>query len=264
MRQVYAYKSRTVDGETLTSDQISSIVTTIGSTTNTESYTYDANGNIRTISKNGVKVYEYIYNSLNELTCEYDYTNGKKVQYSYDSLGNIRAAVNYNVTFNANGTETAEYSNVVTYGYDDANWADKATSFNGDSITYDASGNPTLLNGYTLSWENGRQLASASKDGKTVSYTYDSNGIRTEKRVSDSVNYFSEVRDYTTIDGRITSETVSGGGMNVSSYDYNIYYIYNESGEVIGFRYNYLDYANYPDWETENYSYVNVDFFGMR
>lgn len=169
----------------------------------------------------------------------------------------------YISVFAKKGGDTAEYSNVVTYGYDDTNWADKATSFKGDSITYDASGNPTLLDGYTLSWKNGRQLASASKDGMTSSYSYDSSGIRTSKLVSDSVNYSNERKDYTTIDGRITSETVSGGGMGIESYDYTVYYVYNESCEVIGFKYKYLDYANYPNWVTENYSYVNVDFFGM-
>ena len=98
----------------------------------------------------------------------------------------------------------------------------------------------------------------------TSSYSYDSSGIRTSKLVSDSVNYSNERKDYTTIDGRITSETVSGGGMGIESYDYTVYYVYNESCEVIGFKYKYLDYANYPNWVTENYSYVNVDFFGMR
>ena len=52
--------------------------------------------------------------------------------------------------------------------------------------------------------------------------------------------------------------------MGIESYDYTVYYVYNESCEVIGFKYKYLDYANYPNWVTENYSYVNVDFFGMR
>lgn len=44
--------------------------------------------------------------------------------------------------------------------------------------------------------------------------------------------------------------------MGIESYDYTVYYVYNESCEVIGFKYKYLDYANYPNWVTENYSYV--------
>ena len=44
--------------------------------------------------------------------------------------------------------------------------------------------------------------------------------------------------------------------MGIESYDYTVYYVYNESCEVIGFKYNYLDYANYPNKVTENYSYV--------
>ena len=38
--------------------------------------------------------------------------------------------------------------------------------------------------GYTLTWQNGRQLASLSGNGTTASYTYDVDGLRTSKTVN--------------------------------------------------------------------------------
>ncbi|MGN0499454.1 MAG: hypothetical protein ACI4F6_10435 [Acutalibacteraceae bacterium] len=42
----------------------------------------------------------------------------------------------------------------------------------------------------TLSWENGRQLATLTKDNKTTSYTYDISGIRTQKNVDGAVTKY--------------------------------------------------------------------------
>ena len=48
-----------------------------------------------------------------------------------------------------------------TYQYTNTNWQDQLTSFNNESITYDAIGNPlTIGNNITLSWINGRNLNS--------------------------------------------------------------------------------------------------------
>ncbi|GKX68617.1 RHS repeat domain-containing protein [Inconstantimicrobium mannanitabidum] len=52
------------------------------------SYTYDANGNIETITE-GTKVTKYTYNELNEVTREDNGTLNKSIVYSYDAGGNI-------------------------------------------------------------------------------------------------------------------------------------------------------------------------------
>ena len=72
-----------------------------------------------------------------------------------------------------------------TYLYGDSNWKDKLTSYNGKTITYDAIGNPlTYYNGIKFVWQNGRELASlTTSSGTGVTYTYDSDGIRTSKKV---------------------------------------------------------------------------------
>ena len=72
----------------------------------------------------------------------------------------------------------------VNYGYDDTNWKDKLSSYDGQAITYDEIGNPLSYRGYTLTWQNGRQLATLSGNGVTASYTYDVDGLRTSKTVN--------------------------------------------------------------------------------
>ena len=69
--------------------------------------------------------------------------------------------------------------NGITYTYGDSVWKDKLTAYNGQSISYDAQGNPTSYLGHTLTWEKGRQL----KSFDNISYTYNANGIRTGKTV---------------------------------------------------------------------------------
>ena len=100
-----------------------------------------------------------------------------------------------------------------------------------------------------MQWKNGRWLKNYSKGAISASYTYDSNGIRVTKSVSDSSKYTGEYREYTTVDGRISSEYVSGGGMSITSYDYRVYYRYEESGSPIGFDL-------YNNGTTSTYTYA--------
>ena len=73
--------------------------------------------------------------------------------------------------------------NTSGYCYDNS-WSDELTFYNpgydpesediydnGYDIIYDEIGNPLSYMGYTLTWQNGRQLASLSGNGTTASYT---------------------------------------------------------------------------------------------
>ena len=118
----------------------------------------------------------------------------------YDTAGNIRSITK-------DGTVTK------SFGYTNPSWPDLLTSvtangttkdvlYEGQSQTSDlpSSGNPvTYYNGkdYTFTWTKGRQLASATVDGKQVSYTYDMSGVRTSKTV-DGTTY-----NYTTLSGKV-------------------------------------------------------------
>ena len=50
-------------------------------------------------------------------------------------------------------------------------------------MTYDEIGNPLSYRHYTLTWQNGRQLASLQIMQLKINYTYDVDGLRTSKSV---------------------------------------------------------------------------------
>ena len=69
----------------------------------------------------------------------------------------------------------------VSYAYNNANWGDLLTSYDGKTITYDAIGNPLTYDGWSFTWAQGRQLAAMTKGATTWTYTYDVNGLRTRR-----------------------------------------------------------------------------------
>lgn len=77
-------------------------------------------------------------------------------------------------------------------------WSDLLTAYDGDAITYDASGNPlTYRDGMTFTWQGGRELTTAVNNGVTTAYLYNENGIRTKKTVgSTTTEYFLDGDTY--------------------------------------------------------------------
>ena len=152
-------------------------------------YTYDANGNITEISRRHktaetayTKQQQFAYDELNQLVRADDLVKNCTEVYTYDNGGNILSVTTYPLTWGSLDGVTA--TKTVNYGYDDTNWRDKLTSYDGQAITYDEIGNPLSYRGYTLTWQNGRQLATLSGNGVTASYTYDVDGLRTSKTVN--------------------------------------------------------------------------------
>lgn len=95
------------------------------------------------------------------------------------------------------------------------------------SITYDAIGNPLTYNGWTYTWQNGRQLASMSKTGTSVSCKYNDGGIRTQKTVNGvATNYYT--------DGANVIYETKGSD--------TFYYTYDEGGNLISFNLNGVEY----------------------
>ncbi|WP_160680471.1 DNRLRE domain-containing protein [Clostridium sp. C8-1-8] len=223
----YAYKAGQNGATT-------SQVESINNNGNQISYTYDANGNIETITE-GSNVTKYYYNELNEVIREDNKGAGKTLTYSYDAGGNITSKIEYSYTTGALGGSTS----TINYGYGDANWKDKLTSYNGKSITYDQIGNPLSYDGYTYNWQAGRQLSSISGNSKNLSFRYNDDGIRTQKTYNgvttnydlqgDKVVYESNGTDklYYTYDS--SDNLVS---MNLNGVEY--FYIRNAQGDIIG------------------------------
>ena len=178
-----------------------------GSSLNSYSYTYDDVGNITAIS--GSTQAQYTYDDLGQMLTE---TLGDTTYtYTYDDAGNILTA--------SDGTTTHSYS------YGDAQWKDLLTAYDGQSITYDAIGNPTSwYDGTAFTWELGRRLMSAvnSSTGLDNSYTYDSDGLRLTKTVGDVQH------KYVWQGSRLVSENWAGQELE---------FFYDESGSPYAFSY---------------------------
>ena len=200
------------------------------------SYTYDANGNIETIRKNGVLQETYHYDGLNQLVRADSAAQGKSFVYTYDAGGNILSVKEYAYTTGALGTAVK----TVNYGYTDGTWKDLLTSYAGQTITYDGIGNPlSYRDGLSMTWRNGRELASLTKNGVTASYLYDESGLRTKKTVG------GVVTNYHVINGVLYGE-YTGSHRLLYMFDeagtrysflYNgstYYYVFNGQGDVIG------------------------------
>ena len=93
-----------------------------------------------------------------------------------------------------------------TYNYTYGNtWKDQLTSFDGSSIVYDNSGNPTSYLGKTLTWSRGRLLTKYVDSLNTVSMVYDANGIRISKSRVNKYNTFNSTYTYDS-QGRLRAE----------------------------------------------------------
>ncbi|MBQ7935907.1 MAG: hypothetical protein IJ333_06115, partial [Clostridia bacterium] len=150
-------------------------------------------------------------------------------QYTYDTYGNIRTAKKYNQNNALVSTET--------YSYTDSTWKDLLTAYNGQTITYDAIGNPlAYYNGkqYNMTWKQGRQLATVAVGGTTTQYAYDTSGLRTSKTVGSTTYHYL-------YNGNQLVEQTWGNNRLIFSYDEKglplSFYYRNSSGTSIKYYY---------------------------
>ena len=175
-------------------------------------YEYDANGNIVREYEGTILRHEFAYDALGQLTAVSNSTvfGAEEGIFTYDANGNLLQKSFDGVT--------------DTYGYTDSAWGDLLTSYNGVAITYDAIGNPlSYYNGeqYVFTWQNGRQLATATFGGKQMSFEYNEAGMRTAKTVG-------ELRTEYVYDGALLlRETQKDADGNVV---YTISFTYDEIG----------------------------------
>ena len=221
---------------------------TFGSSSRSFDYTYDAAGNIQTVTTGGTNVpaaaasKTYAYDAQGQLATETDGSVSRA--YAYDTVGNIRSV-------------TTDGAVIKSFGYTNPSWPDLLTSvtangttkdvlYEGQSQTSDlpSSGNPvTYYNGkdYTFTWTKGRQLAEAIVDGQTVKYAYDMSGVRTSKTVNGTTY------NYTTLSGKVMRQQWDGKTLEFVYDDGNqpfamiykhgsetklYYYLVNAQGDV--------------------------------
>ena len=226
-------------------------------------YEYDANGNITQVKekKNGTykTVQAFRYDSLNQLEDANDYFQDVYFYYTYDGSGNIEQVCKRNLApVGKYPIGSPEYNE---YEYADSDWKDKLTSYDGDSITYDNIGNPmSYRDGMIMQWQNGRELASITKNTISYSFKYNLDGLRTQKikkqgnTVLETVSYNYDSNNnlvgmkkgdttvlyYYDSDGGLVSMSVEGSGNNpdttylfVKNLQGDITKILDDSGDVV-------------------------------
>ena len=222
LQNTYSYHTKS--GSYMT-QQIAEHTVSIHNTTVKEyRYTYDNLGNITGVYWGDTLIYGYEYDEQGQLTSEIWWEDDIAVEYIYDDYGNMLGFKEYNAD------KSIFYIEVMLYEYENSQWKDRLTSYDGVDFTYDAIGNPRYYyNGYdyTFTWKNGRELASAVKGNTTITYKYGADGLRTQKKVGNTVY------DYYYSDGLLMRQTWG------SNY---IDFLYDESGLAYSFIYNGVQY----------------------
>ena len=197
----------------------------------TFSYTYDKLGNILTAARTGYGTTTYTYDQQGQLLSEAN-TNYGSGTYEYDTFGNLRS-------------KCFGQGEQYTYKYTDGQWRDLLTEVTyttpvgttTQTLVYDGCGNPLqYFNGrtYTMTWVNGRELNTAAVGGKTYSYEYDVNGLRTDKTVNGVTHH------YTYAGGKLLREAYGNTTLDFL-YDANGYpYILNHTVNGVTTTYYYI------------------------
>lgn len=227
------------------------------------SYSYDEAGRITNISLTSDYWLgsNHITDASENITYSYD-AKGQLISsesdtiknvYSYDARGNIISKKEYTVTLDENNEKLYTEKESDTYIYDET-WKDKLTSYNGQTISYDASGNPISYLGHNLKWTMGRQLASFDN----ISYTYDENGMRASKTVNDKTTkyYYDGTRLIKQTDGYNPMTFLYDRNEELVGFFYGnqvFLYVKNLQGDITGIitdegflaaRYTYDDWGN--------------------
>ena len=160
-----------------------------------------------------VNIYEY--DEAGQLVIEANMGFGTVCSYTYDAGGNLTSK-NYHDNAEYNETthkiDLGEPTQTITYEYDSV-WKDKLISYNGTQINYDALGNPlnytaNVFNAsevnMNLEWDGRLLTAATAVDGSArYEYSYDANGLRTEKTIYKGETVTQEVLG---ADGNVTIE----------------------------------------------------------
>ena len=201
-------------------------------------YEYDQRGNIIEVWHNDDRTNNitYVYDSLNQLIREDNKIDGYVREWTYDNAGNIEERREF--AYAESGSLVSNGS-PIEYEYNDEEWGDLLTKYNGQAITYDAIGNPISMGGKTFQWEHGRELASLTEDGKIWNFTYNADGLRTQRtngtKTYDYV-YCGNQLMYMQVDGKdlLFSYTPEGVPMGITYLGTAYYYLTNLQGDVVG------------------------------
>lgn len=229
-------------------NKTSLVVNTVIDGNDTYEYLYDNLYNITEIKKNNTLINKYYYDNHSQLIKEDNLIDNKTINYTYDNYGNILSKKTYTY-----GTSTLLDEDA--YEYNNSNWQDLLTKYNNESITYDNIGNPLTIGNKTLTWMNGRELASYSDGINNISYKYNLDGIRISKTVNNvRTDYYLEGRCIIFEDrnGTVLYYIYSNDELLGFIYNNNIYYYHkNLFNDIIGIydsNYNEIVTYKYDSW----------------
>ena len=196
---------------------------------------YTETGNITEIANaSGVIQNKYWYDDLGQLRREDNRATGRTYLFNYDNAGNIQYRKTY--AFTTAGTATSVSTTLYSpdnYTYGNANWGDLLTAYKGTAISYDTIGNPlNYYNGYTFTWQKGRQLATATNGTNTLSFTYNADGIRTSKTVNGVKHTYL-----------LSGSTIMAEYWQQSGTQHVLIYLYDNIGSPVGMMYRTNAYA---------------------
>ena len=173
----------------------------------------------------------YIYDNLDRIVRENNKNLDKTYTWIYNEGGNIVTKNEYVYSEGELGAVTKTYS----YSYENA-WKDQLTSFDNQSIVYDALGNPTSYLGKTLTWSKGRLLTRYVNGTLTVDMQYDANGRRIFKSRDNTYAVLNTTYIYDS-QGRLRTE-ISGTFTRNYLYSADGIIGYEENGERFLYRKN--------------------------
>ena len=174
----------------------------------------------------------YAYDAPRQLIRVNDPHENATWVYNYDRGDNILSKVKYAYTTGTLGTAVE----TIPYAYGDANWKDKLTAYNGTAITYDAIGNPLNDGSWTYEWAVGRQLKKISREGQSLTFKYDHNGMRIQKVLEHS--WYPETTNYTYHGKLLTHMEVNYTDFDEVEHTDKLHFFYDAQSRPVKVRFN--------------------------
>ena len=181
--------------------------------------------NIWQIKEGNVVKVEYNYDKLGRIIRENNSYSNQTVTYVYDENYNIISKTIYPYTT----SPTLAGGTTVTYTYNDPEYKDRLTAYNGENIAYDALGNPTQYRGNNLVWR-GRELIGY----QGVAFEYNMEGMRTEKGDVSFIYVGSILTQEQSIDHTIDFLYGQNGLIGFELDGTSYFYIKNLFGDITG------------------------------
>lgn len=169
----------------------------------------------------------YEYDNCGRIISIADSTFGSN-QFTYDNQERLVQADQVSITYDQNGNILTKGTNVYSY---DSIYKNRLNCYNGKTITYH-SNNPFLpktYDGKTFTFEGNKLVGLQLDSERSMTYKYDSTGLRKTKILSDLYDEQGNPREYET-------KYYYSGNLLITeiAHDYRNDYLYDEIGELFG------------------------------